>query len=415
MTHILSPFASSGDKDEIPTSIQETGEISFNEGYGPDYEKDLDNDTGAKTIERTKLNWLLYLITSEIKRYQEQGIPDYISKADNNNIDFAYPTAALVRYNGKVYFSLKDANTDKPDSESWSLFDPSTYLGKQGGTITGDLTINGSLDINGEKPYTPSNPQPSTAAGLEIGEVETLSAGAAATATVSGEPPNQILSLGIPQGLTGDPGPANNLTIGAVTTLSAGADATATITGDAPNQVLSLGIPQGRDGGGSEINISSDGEIYSPDDSGVIVLGAAAGRDITQDTDSFVQSRNAIPEWLPSGAQWSLTRESELAEVIDWATFTFAAGRSYAISKESTNDPLSGRGARNSAAWSVTCLSSGYESTAASGSFVIVRENWATQNSVFLLYRYYDKNMPGSAQWMVGEIPMTPAFEIIVE
>ncbi|MDO4004893.1 hypothetical protein [Salmonella enterica] len=409
MTHILSPFALSGDKEQIPTATQETGEISFNEGYGPDYEKDLDNDTGAKTIERAKLNWLLYLITSEIKRYQEQGIPDYISKADNNNIDFAYPTAALVRYNGKVYFSLKDENTDKPDSESWSLFDPSTYLGKQGGTITGDLTITGSLDINGEKPYTPSNPQPSTAAGLKIGTVDTLSAGAAATAAVSGEPPNQILSLGIPQGQAGDPGPANTLTVGTVTTLEAGASATAEITGDAPEQVLNLGIPQGKDGG-SEITISSDGETYSPDDNGVIKLGSAAGQAITHDKDTLILTARKIPDWVPSGAYKGLERTSSSADVIDWSTFAFTAGGSYSISKDSTNDPLSGRGVRSNASWSVTCLSNSFESGLAQGAFLIVRESWATKNNVYVLYRYLDTGISTSAQWMLGEIPMTTVF-----
>lgn len=127
-----------------------------------------------------------------------------------------------------------------------------------------------------------------------MGEVDTLAAGSPATAIVSGEPPDQILSLGIPAGI---PGPANKLTIGSVTTLEAGADATAIITGDAPDQVLSLGIPQGRDGsgGGSEINISSDGKTYSPDDNGVIALGAAAGCDITHDTDSLVQQKLPSP------------------------------------------------------------------------------------------------------------------------
>ncbi|EBW5579136.1 hypothetical protein DPU05_14860 [Salmonella enterica subsp. enterica serovar Teddington] len=415
MTHILSPFASSGDKEEIPTATQETGEISFNEGYGPDYEKDLDNDTGAKTIERAKLNWLLYLITSEIKRYQEQGIPDYISKADNNNIDFAYPTAALVRYNGKVYFSLKDENTDKPDSKSWSLFDPSTYLGKQGGTITGDLTITGSLDINGEKPYTPSNPPPSTAAGLAIGSVETLDPGETATASVTGEPPNQLLNIGIPAGAAGadgTPGPASALEIGTVTTLEAGSPATAEITGDAPNQILNLGVPRGQDGTDADISIISADKTYSPDPSGVITLGDAAGCNVARDTDSLVQMRKIVPEWVPSGSYWNLVRDSNSASVIDWSKFAFAAGCSYSISKKSTNDPLAGKGKNANAAWAVTCLSNSYESTVAPGAFLIVRESWTTQNSVYLLYRYYDKSMVGSAQWMIGSIPMTPAIDI---
>lgn len=46
----------------------------------------------------------------------------------------------------------------------------------------------------------------------------------------------------------GAPGPANTLSIGAVSTLPAGQPATASITGTSPTQVLSLGIPQGVSG-----------------------------------------------------------------------------------------------------------------------------------------------------------------------
>jgi hypothetical protein len=54
-----------------------------------------------------------------------------------------------------------------------------------------------------------------------------------------------------PQGETGETGatgPANTLTIGTVTTGAAGSSADATITGDAPNQTLSLTIPTGDTG-----------------------------------------------------------------------------------------------------------------------------------------------------------------------
>ncbi|EBS6311423.1 hypothetical protein EUQ28_16115 [Salmonella enterica subsp. enterica serovar Millesi] len=364
MTHILSPFASSGDKEEIPTATQETGEISFNEGYGPDYEKDLDNDTGAKTIERAKLNWLLYLITSEIKRYQEQGIPDYISKADNNNIDFAYPTAALVRYNGKVYFSLKDENTDKPDSESWSLFDPSTYLGKQGGTITGDLTITGSLDINGEKPYTESNPPPAT---------------------------------------------PNSLTIGTVTTLEPGAPATAEITGEAPEQTLNISIPAGTPGvngdDGKSVTVSSNGKRFTPDDNGIITLGSAAAGNITQESDNAWESRLQIPEWIPAGSRYSVSASESIATVIDWGKFIFTAGCSYSISKESTNSPLAGKEKDSSAAWVVTCVSNSYLSTTRNGSFLIVREASGRDiNDIFFLFRYQPST--NYFKWAIGTVPM---------
>ncbi|ECG8590744.1 hypothetical protein FNI11_13530 [Salmonella enterica subsp. salamae] len=49
-------------------------------------------------------------------------------------------------------------------------------------------------------------------------------------------------------GEQGDPGPANVLTIGDVTTLDPGEPATASITGESPEQVLNLAIPQGAPG-----------------------------------------------------------------------------------------------------------------------------------------------------------------------
>lgn len=53
-------------------------------------------------------------------------------------------------------------------------------------------------------------------------------------------------------GTQGPPGPANTLTIGEVETLAPGEHATAVITGEAPNQTLSLGIPAGVPGEGGD-------------------------------------------------------------------------------------------------------------------------------------------------------------------
>lgn len=46
-------------------------------------------------------------------------------------------------------------------------------------------------------------------------------------------------------GPKGDTGPVNTLKIGTVKTVATGGNATASITGDAPNQILNLGLPQG--------------------------------------------------------------------------------------------------------------------------------------------------------------------------
>lgn len=97
-------------------------------------------------------------------------------------------------------------------------------------------------------------PVPGPPNTLSIGTVATVAAGGAATATITGDAPNQTLSLGIPRGAAGgkgdqgNPGPANTLTIGTVTTGAAGSPAAAALRGTAPSQVLDLTIPQGAAG-----------------------------------------------------------------------------------------------------------------------------------------------------------------------
>ena len=60
-----------------------------------------------------------------------------------------------------------------------------------------------------------------------------------------------------PQGIQGEQGPqgpiglSNTLSIGNVETLPAGQNATASLTGESPNQVLNLGLPRGDTGEGS--------------------------------------------------------------------------------------------------------------------------------------------------------------------
>ena len=84
-----------------------------------------------------------------------------------------------------------------------------------------------------------------------------LPAGSDPTVSVSGAPEAPVISIGIPAGQQGAPGARGsdgadgetpNISIGTVDTLPAGASVTASITGQTPNLVLNLGIPQGKQG-----------------------------------------------------------------------------------------------------------------------------------------------------------------------
>ena len=92
---------------------------------------------------------------------------------------------------------------------------------------------------------------------LAAGNVETLDPDQPATASVTGEGPEYQINLGIPRGQTGaqgthgkngKDGQTPTISVGTVTTLDPGQDATAEITGETPNLVLSLGIPEGQPG-----------------------------------------------------------------------------------------------------------------------------------------------------------------------
>ena len=92
---------------------------------------------------------------------------------------------------------------------------------------------------------------------LSVGTVTTGAPGSAASATITGTSPAQVLNLTIPrgdtgaqgiQGVTGATGPPNVLSIGTVTTGAPGDPASATITGTSPAQVLNLSLPKGDQG-----------------------------------------------------------------------------------------------------------------------------------------------------------------------
>ena len=128
--------------------------------------------------------------------------------------------------------------------------------GSNGYWLLWDLSSHSYQESDLPVPVGPAGP-PNV---LEIGTVETLPADQQATASITGESPAQKLNLGIPQGkqgATGNPGAPGKdgqdgqtptIAVGTVTTLDPGQDATAEITGETPNLVLSLGIPQGQPG-----------------------------------------------------------------------------------------------------------------------------------------------------------------------
>lgn len=111
---------------------------------------------------------------------------------------------------------------------------------------------------------------------VQAGTVTTLAPDAPATVEVVGDGPDYKFNFGIPQGKSGKDGadgtPGKNgtdgapgkdgqtptIAVGTVTTLDPGQDATAEITGETPNLVLNMGIPEGQPGkDGVQLNDSA--------------------------------------------------------------------------------------------------------------------------------------------------------------
>lgn len=127
-----------------------------------------------------------------------------------------------------------------------------------GSTTTGEPGTQAQVTNSGTESAAVLNfvvPRGATGATPQIQvRVTQLPEGAEPTVEVTGTAEAPVITLGIPAGATGGQGPQGpagqtpTITIGQVETLPPGSPVTATITGQTPNLVLNLGIPQGAQG-----------------------------------------------------------------------------------------------------------------------------------------------------------------------
>jgi len=135
------PFATLGDKIAVPDAIDPSGYVTYQQGYGPDYERVLATDPLAKAIERQKLNQVLYDITSEINTYYMQGFPDYVDATTNGGTAVSYAFGAIVRWtDGRHYFNTVASNTNDPATSGWILYEGTSTLTRNFSTDA-DITL----------------------------------------------------------------------------------------------------------------------------------------------------------------------------------------------------------------------------------------------------------------------------------
>jgi hypothetical protein len=111
MAYLRYSFAVDGDRVAINEATQPSGIISMQSGYPSPYSL-IPTNPLAKKVERTKFNQLMYLVTSEIRQYQQFGTPNFITSAENGGVDYAYDKGARMVEGGVLYESLIDSNTD---------------------------------------------------------------------------------------------------------------------------------------------------------------------------------------------------------------------------------------------------------------------------------------------------------------
>lgn len=137
-------FAKNGDRATVPESAQVDGSVSFDQGYGIDYERDQETDPQAKDIGRESFNGLFHDMTEAVGEIQSSGVAQWISGV-------SYPKGALVWRNKVLHLSIVDANTSAPTSDKWTILydksnttvDKNNFIRAEGSkttVVTDDIT-----------------------------------------------------------------------------------------------------------------------------------------------------------------------------------------------------------------------------------------------------------------------------------
>ncbi len=109
---ILTAFANNGDKTNIPDGVQPNGSVSYEEGWGSQYE--IDPAAGGRRLVKNNFNDLFNLITTNQKELVDQGVINHI-------VGKSYLVNAKVRgTDGNNYVSNK-TTVLAPPSADWDI------------------------------------------------------------------------------------------------------------------------------------------------------------------------------------------------------------------------------------------------------------------------------------------------------
>ena len=151
--YFVYPFAVNGDLTAVPTAGPDSGSMSWQAGFTPNYELNLATDPSALPVPRAQTNQVFNAITTEIQNYQQHGVPNWITSADNLGSSYAYDIYARVRYSATplvassflLYENQVQGNTATPGTDSTWLLISGEANGVPSGTV---------LDFAGATPPT---------------------------------------------------------------------------------------------------------------------------------------------------------------------------------------------------------------------------------------------------------------------
>ena len=119
----ITPFAESGIKAPV-SDVPAGTDVNYETGYTPEYALDPVSDPNARFVEITNENQILNDITGNIKHWQENTFPEFITAAKNGGVAWEYSYGDIIDFEGVKYRSLYNSNTDEPTTSKWELFIP---------------------------------------------------------------------------------------------------------------------------------------------------------------------------------------------------------------------------------------------------------------------------------------------------
>lgn len=113
------PFAKNGDVEPVPNTLQLDGSVSYNSGFGADYDRQLGVDPQAKNIERENFNAVMLDVTTALQEMQAgYGVSPYNLAFAQSLPGGGYPLGAAIpsAAGTTLWMSTVAANTTDPDA-----------------------------------------------------------------------------------------------------------------------------------------------------------------------------------------------------------------------------------------------------------------------------------------------------------